>query len=521
MKSRWIFFLCLAVTLASAANGFGQCNPNPFKPDLRPPCSTIADRLTQAHEAAKDYVRAVDELNKMISSARSRYWKTFPDGPGSKEAEMAFADALWQKDIYYLQLSLIEGVDGRAPILTNFADMMGGGNVLLDAISGGDAYKKFPTNVDGGIRPYAFPLFVAWAKALRRAEGRENEGTFATPLIIVSAIQDKSNWRKAYEDARNWSEFISSGLDVPKYVTPQVYLLRQMEADVILFLEAGKPADLPDPTATAVEMYNLLVKMFGEKEVLAAAGKVLRTPKNSVGGLAKRADVAIGPYFMLPHPSPYLLFLTEVTNASPRNYAISLVIDAYGFPRVLSKEKWADAFSVYNQLVAKYGEANVLTAAGRVKAAPKDNEGRLKGDPQYNGQVYWLDSLLKNPKAELPGAIPHFRASSYDPRWLGKNVEVRGTIERVDVERSGNPKYATLHFKESGAVTGFSPHSDMLQEMYGANLEALIGKVVEVYGEVNPWRGGGGVRIIDRDQVKRSSISVPSAPISKIPSPTG
>jgi len=497
-KSRWIFLLCLAVTLASAANGFSQCNPNPFKPDLRPPCSTIADRLTQAHEAAQEYVRAVDELNKMIASARSRYWKAFPNGPGSKEAELAFADALWQKDFYYLQLSLMEGVDGKAPILTNFADMMGGGNVLLDAISGGDAWKKFPTNVDNGIQPYAFPLFVAWANALRRAEGREKEGTFATPLIIVSAIQDKSNWRKAYEDARNWAEFMSSGLDLPKYVTPQIYLLRQMEADVILSLAAAKPAELPDPTATSVEMYNLLVKMFGEREVLAAAGKVLHTPKNSVGGLAKRADVAIGPYFMLPHPSPYLLFLTEVTNASPRNYAISLCIDAYGLPRVLSREKWADAYSVYGKLNAKYGEANVIVAATRVKAAPKDSEGRLKGDPQYNGQLYWLDTLLKNPKATLPGAIPHFRAGSYDPRWLGKTVEVRGTVARVDVERSGSPRYATIHFKESGAVMGFSPHSDMLQEMYGEDLSGLIGKVVEVYGEVTPR----GVRIIDRDQVK-------------------
>ena len=80
------------------------------------------------------------------------------------KAEMAFIDALWQKDIYYLQFSLMEGVNGRVPKLMNFIDMMGGGNTLLDVMSGGDAYKKFPTNVDGGIRPYAFPLFVAWVE---------------------------------------------------------------------------------------------------------------------------------------------------------------------------------------------------------------------------------------------------------------------------------------------------------------------------------------------------------------------
>jgi hypothetical protein len=503
MKARLsIFLLCLTLTLATAVNGFGQCNQYPLRPSLLPPCPTIADMLTQAHEAAKDFVREVDKLNALIASARSRYWKTFPNGPGAAQAEMAFMDALLQKDIYYLQFSLMEGVNGRVPKLMNFIDMMGGGNTLLDVMSGGDAYKKFPTNVDGEIRPYAFPLFVAWVDALRKAEGRETDGNMATPLILLSAIHDKSNWRKAYEDARNWAEFMSSGLDTSKYATPQVYLLRQMEADLCLVLAGAKPADLPEPTAAALDQYNLFVKMFGEKEVLAAAGKVLHTPKNSMGGLAKRADVAIGPYFMPPHPSPYLLFLTEVTNASPRNYAISLCIDAYGLPRVFYREKWADAFSVYNQVVAKYGEANVMAAATRVKAAPKDSEGRLKGDPQYNRQTYWFDTLIKNPKATLPGAVPHFRAGSYDPRWLGKTVEVRGTVSRVDLDQSGSPKYATIHFKESGAVMGFSPHSDMLQEMYGQNFSALVGKVVEVYGEVNPWRGGSGVRIVDRDQVK-------------------
>jgi len=43
--------------------------------------------------------------------------------------------------------------------------------------------------------------------------------------------------------------------------------------------------------------------------------------------------------FMAPHPSPYLLFLTEVTNSSPRNYAIALCIDQYGVKGVFVKEK--------------------------------------------------------------------------------------------------------------------------------------------------------------------------------------
>lgn len=508
VRHPWISLCCFVLILAVAPNGFGQCNPNPLRPSLLPPCPTIADQLTKAHEAAKDFVREVDKLNALIASARSRFWKTFPNGPGFEAAQMAFLDALWQKDIYYLQFSLMEGVNGRVPKLMNFIDMMGGGNTLVDLMNGGEAYKKFPTNVDGGIRPYAFPLFVAWVDALRRAEGRETDGAMATPAIMArvlpSTIEDKSNWRKAYEDARNWAEFMSSGLDISKYATPQVYLLRQMEADVCLMLTAAKPADLPEPTAAALDLYNLFVKMFGEKEVLAAAGKVLHTPKNSVGGLAKRADVAIGTYHLAPHPSPYLLFLTEVTKSSPRNYAISLCIDQYGVKGVYAKEKWANAFSVYNQLIAKYGEANVLSASARLKDVPKDSEGRLKGDPKYSGLLYWFQTLLKDPKAALPDALPHFRASSYDPRWLGKKVEVRGTVSRVDLDKSGSPRYATIYFKESRAdgIMGFSPHADMLQSSYGEDFSGLVGKPIEIYGEVNQWREGAGVRITDRDQVK-------------------
>src|SRR5258706_3330070 len=103
MKTRPLIFLfCLILMLASAANGFGQCNPHPFRPSLLPPCPTIADKLTVAHEAAKEFVREVDKLNTLIGSARSRFWKTFPNGPGFEAAEMVFADSLWQKDSYYI-----------------------------------------------------------------------------------------------------------------------------------------------------------------------------------------------------------------------------------------------------------------------------------------------------------------------------------------------------------------------------------------------------------------------------------
>ncbi len=505
---RWISLMCFFISLMNAADCFGQCNPDPFKPSILPPCPSIMDRLSQAADAAKDFNNQVAKLNSEIGDARDKYWKRYPDRPGYEVAELAFYKELWNKDMYYLMLALPAGMNDR---VTRQPNVMG----LLNGSVAPDDLDKFPKNVDGGIRPYAFPMFSNWVNALRRAEGREetkgDQGNFATPFILATAIQDRSNWRRAYEDARNWSEFMSSGLDISKYVTPKVYLHKQMEAEVSWVLGRSKPAELPDPIAATHELYELFVKMFGEKEVLAAADTVLHTPKNSVGGLATRADVSIGTYSRAPSPNPYLMFLTHLTNGTPRSFGISLCMDQYAMLggeaiyAFYSKEQWGKAFTCYNQLVEKYGEANFIAAATRLRGADRDSEGHLKADPQVNGLVFWFATLIKDPKATIPdGHLAHFRASSYDPRWLGKILEVRGTVARVDLAKGQFPAYATLHFKESSgdAITAYTPNSDMWQETFGDNFSGLVGKPVEVWGQVGKWKEGAGVRIIKRDQLK-------------------
>jgi hypothetical protein len=215
-----------AMLAISAAACYGQpCNNHPLRPSLLEPCPSVADQVAKALAAAKDFNNRVDALNSEIGAARAKFWKAFPNGPGFDQAEIAFLSALAEKDRYYLMLTTVTGMNGNVTRQVNIIGLLGG-QVAPEDIN------KFPKNVDNGIRPYAFPLFANWVNALRRAEGREKDDTFATPTILLTAIQDKSNWRRAYEDARHWSEFLSSGLDISKYVTPQVYLLRQMEADV-------------------------------------------------------------------------------------------------------------------------------------------------------------------------------------------------------------------------------------------------------------------------------------------------
>jgi hypothetical protein len=494
----------LPVLLLTAGGCFGQCNPYPLRPSILPPCQSLAK---QAWDAARDFKKAEAALNGEVGDARSRFWKVFPNGPGFEAAQAAFLGELTQKDLYYLMFALQQGMTGDVTKMANAiqvtADPFG-----LDPTTPRDL-NQFPTNVDGGIRPFAMPMFAAWVNALRRAEGREKDGQWASPVIIAEAYLDKSNWRKTYEDARNWAEFLSSGLDISKYVTPQVYLVNQMESTVTISLAHSKPADLPDPKASSLDLYNLFVKTFGEKDVLAAASSVLHTPKNSIGGLAKRADVVIGAYEPAPSPDPFLLFLTQVTNSSPRNYAIALCLDqtalqvsGHATETVNSKEQWAKAVSVYGQLVARFGEPAVVAAAGRLKDVPKDDRGGPRGDPESKGAIYWFTALLKDPKTPLPD-MAHFLASSYDPRWIGKVVEVRGTVSRVDLDTNGSPRYATIHFKDAknDRFTAFTPNSEIL-DSYGQNFSGLVGKPIDIWGQVQDWREGAGIRFLLKNQLK-------------------
>ena len=87
----------------------------------------------------------------------------------------------------------------------------------------------------------------------------------ANPLLLVDTLQDESNWRTAYENARNWAELMASGVNLSTFVTPEIYIRSQMEADVSWSLGQNKRDDLPDPVAATLDFYNLFVKMFGQQ----------------------------------------------------------------------------------------------------------------------------------------------------------------------------------------------------------------------------------------------------------------
>ncbi len=524
--------LVFAALFLSAAATFGDelCNPDAFRPDGRKSCFAAEAGVLKA---AFDIGLAQEGAK--VDAARRRYWALYrksPNSPGIAQAYRDYMDALRQKDAFYLAMSTS---------MTMNIVFVKAGNALA-ALSGDTSVKdldKIPDTLDGGIRPYARPLFARWIAALRRQEDKTpptgdplvdgsqaliqfaakylNDPS-ANPRLLVDAMRDKSNFRAAYEDARNWAELLASGVDISG-MNPDLYIRSQMEADVSWTLGLDKPDKLPEPADSANLLYQTFVKLFLPQPVFDAAQATLKAPKNSVGGLATRYPVEVGEFVQSPSPNPYYLFLSKLTKSSPRAYAIALAFN----PNTLMtmqpaaafsmRSNWEDAFTVYNQLVAKYGEKNVEDAAKRLSDIPKDSEGRIAGDPQSQPLRVWFQALLKDRNAAIPdGQIAHFLASSYDPRWTGKSVIVRGTVARVDVDTRGIPQYATIRFKDTrpNGFAAFSPYPDMLQSSYGGNFAGLIGKTIEVQGDVQIFGEGAGVRILSMRQLKVLDAGAPA-----------
>lgn len=97
--------------------------------------------------------------------------------------------------------------------------------------------------------------------------------------------------------------------------------------------------------------------------------------------------------------------------------------------------------------------------------------------------------------------------AAYDPKWMGQNVSIVGTVSRVDVDPNGSPQWVTIYFKESPNATFVvcSPYPDLFQERVGQNLSVLVGKTLEAAGQVeSPYCGGnaprGSIRVVESKQ---------------------
>lgn len=89
--------------------------------------------------------------------------------------------------------------------------------------------------------------------------------------------------------------------------------------------------------------------------------------------------------------------------------------------------------------------------------------------------------------------------ADHRPDWIGKTMDVQGTVSRVTVPGVA----ARIVFREApdGSFQVFTPLVDELRARFGRDLAGLIGKTIRVHGEVQNFDGTqGGIRFTDMQQ---------------------
>lgn len=509
--------MCGLLLAAAPRAAAPPCNVHPLIPSLLPDCEEGPPLHAKARTNDGDQT-GVEALAER-EAERRRVWRALPvPVSASPSAEFGQAESEWLaylagRDLWFLMKTVPTGMDGN---MTNWLKL------FEDLVPG---RATTPTTLESAFMNFdiplaARPLFVEWVNSIRRGNGRTSDNGMTTPMLwYTAAREDRSNYRRAYEHARNWNEFAASGLDMSKYLTPELYLRKQMERDVSLQLERPHPATLPDTFAATKSLYDLFVRMFGQEHVEAAAGKVLRLRKNADGVLAEPAEIEVGTYRPMPNLNPYMAFLTEVTHSSPHNYAIALCFDQYALlggsasESLITSKKWSEAFDSFGQVVAKFGADATESAARRIQQAPKDGQGLLLGDSQSRSMVAWFQALLTDPKAALPdsatAAAAIQSAGAYDAAWMGRKMVVHGTVSRVVVSPPVNTtQWVTIFLRESPDDTFVfcSLYPDLFESATSRDPSWMVGKSIEVTGLVERPYCSGKVASIRVEESKQFRV---------------
>lgn len=103
--------------------------------------------------------------------------------------------------------------------------------------------------------------------------------------------------------------------------------------------------------------------------------------------------------------------------------------------------------------------------------------------------------------------VPEQSVGAYQPSWLNQVVLVRGTVSKVVVTTTIGAG-AIIHFKEAtnDALVVCAQYANTLRRIYGEDLNALVGKTIEVTGLVEQFDDcsgkGSDIRIFEEGQVR-------------------
>jgi len=288
----------------------------------------------------------IAEFNQQIAAARAKFWETYPDKPGSAEAQQRFWDLLREKDRYCLAVAL--------------------GGRLVDAGVG-----ELP---DGGIRQVATPEFEDLVKV---ATDRFRAGDMLQMgSQFFNAINCCPTEYRAYRIERDWWEFDSVNRLPSNCDTPEEY-------GACLYLRWGQVS-----SDQAGAMYEAMVELLGKQLVYDAAKQVMAAPKTESGRLVVKVPepwkIGLGGSKVADDTVPmpdgvigvYSVPLTALeilaTKDDDRRYLLYVLKGRWvREKRQLATTQWAFASAMYDRLKIAFGEKELLEAGRAVRTAKK------------------------------------------------------------------------------------------------------------------------------------------------------
>ncbi len=469
--------------------------------------------------AARDeHARQITKFNEQITAARAQFWATYPDKPGAAEAAARFADLLREKDIYFSNVVLSNGVSD-----------FGGVGVLLD----------------GQIRQSAGPEFEAWVNAVKLRIGTLLSNG-ADPLGWVARLQHGPEMApteyKRYSLERDWWEFDQVGRIPAQFDTPETYGAYLYYR----FKFAALPKD--DPRGERAEemasaTYARFVEVMGKQLVHDAARKIMAAPKTDYGRLVVTVarPVKLGPSGMVEQPVPVLEQLVErltkpgrpvntsvrrtsevedntvplpnevigvfanplsaleilVTRDDDRRY---LLLQLAAHHRLRSanvtgtKTDWDAAEILYRRLALAFGEKEMLEASRLVRMATKRLTDLAVMDPKAIGATRGtplnsIEDILarKNPRGYLRAALIAREAldapAAVDAAYQ-KLVSENGEAALLETAR----KRAAKPGNGGPNLTSASEIGTLMEWLRHPPVEAPVGPLAD-YPDYLEWKG--------------------------------
>lgn len=376
-------------------------------------------------------------------------------------------------------------------------------------------YKAAPFK----LQPGSGVPFFDWVEDIRFELGAKGNRDFVFYNISTftnrthPALINTQDRYVAYARSRDFGFLLSSGLDLRKLVTPEVFA-KLFLMDTFSRVPLGDPGLLErqDPWKEANRFYNILVEGYGQDLVVKAANAVHKIQLDENGQFVSRFTIPVAEGADQEFTKDPLTAFMSYVEGSPKGFIIRASKDSNFFDEFTPG--YQKSFSDYNNLVAQYGKARVDEVGDLIWRALKNSVFVVDSDPDKRNwrSMDWIVMLLRNPNAKGPAPIKIPQFASTKTKEISETswgIRIFGRVAGAGVERIS--KQYQIYFEDSKVIAYID--GDKKKELLEAlgNPSDLTGMLLMILGtredqgwqiKVKIWNSDGVKEIKDEPWVQ-------------------